>query len=431
MKKYVYLTALLIVALVGWVWGQATSTTTEYRGTLVASNSVATNRITQTGQTNQVNGQTVYSQDYQGNVTGTAFFEPSATINTLAWWNGTPQLASFPTGLGAMTNDGGGHIGWNQELGKNASFLNTGTVALDLFPANYGTAGSNFSLTIGLNSTNLTEQVGAACTNLVNLVGAACTNGYTALSTIVSNGIVAWANATFAASGSGVTSFGGDTGAITLLSTQLAMSGQQLNANGLGAASTNLANAIGLASTNLANAIGLASTNWANLIGTTISNLVYVNAPTNSLWGNLSASVGNAGWVGAYDTNIFYTAISNNFANLASGAATNWNLNPVTNHWYDVTMNTNICFTNLQGLQPGLAWQVSIRLRNTNAAVNYNITFADGPGAIASGGAPICAGALTNGYVISNSVGYYVLTGMGYGTNYMTNASWAVVNPSL
>jgi hypothetical protein len=56
--------------------------------------------------------------------------------------------------------------------------------------------------------------MGTAVTNWINLVGTTITN---------------WANATFSTGGSsGVSSFGGATGAITLLSSQLAMSGNEL-----------------------------------------------------------------------------------------------------------------------------------------------------------------------------------------------------------
>jgi hypothetical protein len=134
----------------------------------------------------------------------------------------------------------------------------------------------------GQADTNYANMMGTAVTNYVNSLGQAVTNGYNLLGTAVTNwanatfatitgmnnlgtAITNWATATFSTGGSsGVGSFAGLTGAITILASQLSTSGQQLNASPMGAAVTNFANTMGTAVTNGFNLLGTAVTNWGN-----------------------------------------------------------------------------------------------------------------------------------------------------------------------
>jgi hypothetical protein len=76
-------------------------------------------------------------------ITAGSFTIPTATASSLAMWDtsSTPKLVSQTVGIGAYTNDGAGHMGWNQLLGKSASFLNSGIVGTALLGS--GTANSS------------------------------------------------------------------------------------------------------------------------------------------------------------------------------------------------------------------------------------------------------------------------------------------------
>ncbi len=134
-----------------------------------------------------------------------------------------------------------------------------------------GQADTNYANIMGASVTNYVNTLGQAVTNSYNLLGTAVTNwanatfatltGMNNLGTAITN----WANATFSTGGSsGVSSFAGFTGAITILTSQLSTSGQQLNASPMGTAVTNFANTMGAAVTNGYNLLGTAATNWVN-----------------------------------------------------------------------------------------------------------------------------------------------------------------------
>jgi hypothetical protein len=126
------------------------------------------------------------------------------------------------------------------------------------------------------------------------------------------------------------------------------------------------------------------------------------------------------------DTNVVITACSNQFSILSS-QTTNWNANFTTNHEYDITTPAvNIDLTNLQGLSTGFNYG-SFRVLNTSATTCY-FYFAYG-GNLASANAPILAGGLTNGWPITNSIGWYIFNWQCYGTNYLTNATITCANP--
>ena len=246
-----------------------------------------------------------------------------------------------------------------------------------------------------------------AMSALCTVVSNGCVAYADARGTIVSNGVVAWANATFGtatADGStitngsgvlgvnygsglavvggkltstavgGVTTFGGASGAITIDTTQLLMTGQQLSAspmgltisnayaalaNGVGAACTNLANGIGAASTNLANGIGTACTNYVNAVGTATTNgyQTFANqagaACTNldnargTIYSNLFNTITAANLMGTACTN-YVNAVGLLASNLfQTGSTTLSNLTSQTATMLNLGLGTNVQDTNV------------------------------------------------------------------------------------
>jgi hypothetical protein len=149
-------------------------------------------------------------------------------------------------------------------------YITNGSATTPGLLAAQGTAISNWA-NVAFATVSALNNTGAVITNGYNLLGAALTNWATTTFATITGmnnmgaAISNWANATFSTGGSsGVSSFGGQTGAITIDTAQLAMTGSELFASPMGTAITNFANLLGQACSNGYNLLGTAMTNWGN-----------------------------------------------------------------------------------------------------------------------------------------------------------------------
>ncbi len=163
-------------------------------------------------------------------------------------------------------------------------YITNGAVTIPVLLAAQGTAISNWASAAFATLNELALQ-GTASTNwfasinMANLMGTAITN---------------WANATFSTGGSsGVSSFGGQTGAITIDTAQLSMAGGELFASPMGTAMTNFGNLLGQACSNGYNLLGTAVTNWGNAAFQPLNSILTTlsgNAPFDTILGNPTGS---------------------------------------------------------------------------------------------------------------------------------------------
>lgn len=144
------------------------------------------------------------------------------------------------------------------------------------------------------------------------------------------------------------------------------------------------------------------------------------------------AGVGNgngAGFTNLQSTNMALNGTTNDLVttNLLAGSPGYTNWQPYVNQGYMMYISNNLCISNLLGLQPNAMNWIHIALQVTNVSQTLILSWAP----YAPGPCPILPAGVTNGMVLTNSQGYYQITGQIYGTNWATNAVWAISNPGL
>jgi hypothetical protein len=164
---------------------------------------------------------------------------------------------------------------------------------------------------------------------------------------------------------------------------------------------------------------GVAAENNITRIGTNVTTAYISGAITGN----------GAGLTNLNSTALVFTLQTNAMtgAGLHGSPSTNLWLDFTTN-FYAVVISNNICVTNPQNLGPGLNY-IDLAVKWTNSSAVGYISFAYSPSAVASGPAAILNGGLTNGWPLTNAIGYYHFHGTIWGTNYETNAIWEASNP--
>jgi hypothetical protein len=193
-----------------------------------------------------------------------------------------------------------------------------------------------------------------------------------------------------------------------------------------GAANTGLGLAAGFNLVNGSNNIYIGSRGSSNDNG-----MIYLGTPgvqTNFTF----AGVGNGNGQGITNiqgANIVLAGTTNDVVttNLLAGSPGYTNWQPFVNQGYMMYVSNDLCLSNLQGLIPNALNWIHIALRVTNASQSVTLSWAPYP----PGPCPILPAGFTNSLVLTNSLGYYEISGHIYGTNWATNATWDITCPGL
>jgi hypothetical protein len=157
--------------------------------------------------------------------------------------------------------------------------------------------------------------------------------------------------------------------------------------------------------------------------------LTLASAAANTVLGNNSGSSAAPSYVNTLPqlnaVNVTNYSVSNLQYQITSAApitsGSNWQVNVLTNVYRWLTLNTNLCITNVQNLQLNTMNYFDVYFRNTNTTTTYYLTFA---------GSPSLDGFSTP-FAITNSTGDFWLHAAIYSTNWQTNdAHYVIASPN-